>query len=114
MGIAGHQQGDLIGVHRPAEVVALPDVAAVSAQPVSRLGILHALGDDGDAEGVRQLDHRAHDCRGAGVGGDRCDEVTELLGASLAMYGGVSPSRPSPGARPVVRVAEVAGRCIAW
>ena len=46
---------------------------------------------------------------GASLGG-----LTEFLGASLAMYGGVSPSRPSPGARPVVRVAELAGRCIAW
>ena len=39
--------------------------------------------------------------------------LTEFLGASLAIYGGVSPSRPSPGARPAVRVAELAGRCIA-
>jgi hypothetical protein len=49
---SGHAQelGDRRSVHRPCEVEALAEIAAEVAQRVGLLGVLDALGDDGEAE----------------------------------------------------------------
>ena len=54
------QLGELTGGHRAGEVEALRDVAAERAQRVHVLLALDALGDDGEAEVVAEVDGGAH------------------------------------------------------
>jgi hypothetical protein len=71
-------------------VIALRVIASGAREGVERLLVLHAFGDDLEAEGMRELDGRADDRGAAGIGRDVRDEGAvdlELVDREVAEVG---------------------------
>src|ERR1700731_4555316 len=75
LGYAGSEQaGELFGKHRPAEIVTLRLVTLVSLKKHELFLRFHALGDDPQLEASAHADHRGHDGRLVGGGGNLTDK----------------------------------------
>src|SRR5215212_3835621 len=69
----GDQLSEVVQLARAAEIPALTEVGTHRAKLLGLLLRLDPLGHDVHAEGSREHDHRAHDCRVLGVAPDLGD-----------------------------------------
>ena len=70
---------ELVGGFWPADQVALCDVAAMAGEPLELRFGFDTFGDDGDAEGVREVNGAADDLVVLLVGWDARDEAAVEL-----------------------------------